>query len=297
MSKKFLLEDPALNWKTFLRVIGVCLAAYLFMNLGTQAIKDYSDPAAIAIIFVSILVICGVLRIHNQAPVAPIMYALGTPLGLLCVSLGVWAIFWGWDGDAGIELLGFNTTLILLPALMGGAVSGLGYLWMGSSTQQMPKSSWRVGIFFALFLLLTVTFIVFELGVSLLGWETEIALILGLIAIVSFVSSSADAWVKRVAHSTMFVVLIVAFLGIIDLAVIGANTGYANVSAYAGGMSKIYISISTGLVVYLLCIIWSIAAGAFDDIDFGKLNWHLIEAFSLIVLITISPPSIYHFMS
>jgi hypothetical protein len=93
------------------------LAAYLFMNLGTQAIKDYSDPAAIAIIFVSILVICGVLRIHNQAPVAPIMYALGTPLGLLCVSLGVWAIFWGWDGDAGIELLGFNTTLILLPAL------------------------------------------------------------------------------------------------------------------------------------------------------------------------------------
>ena len=81
ISKKFLLEDPALNWKTFLRVIGVCLAAYLFMNLGTQAIKDYSDPAAIAVIAVSILVICGVLRIHNQAPVAPIMYALGNPLG------------------------------------------------------------------------------------------------------------------------------------------------------------------------------------------------------------------------
>ena len=94
-------------------------------------------------------------------------------------------------------------------------------------------------------MLLTVTYIFVELGVSLLGWETEIALILGLIAIVSFVSSSADAWVKRVAHSTMFVVLIVAFLGIIDLAVIGANTGYADESAYVGGMSKIYISISS----------------------------------------------------
>ena len=146
-------------------------------------------------------------------------------------------------------------------------------------------------------MLLTVTYIFVELGVSLLGWETEVALILGLIAIVSFVSASADMWVKRVAHSTMFVVLIVAFLGIIDLAVIGANTGYADESAYVGGMSKIYISISTGLVIYLLCIIWSIAAGAFDDIDFGRLNWHLIEAFSLVVLITVSPPSIYHFMS
>ena len=297
MSKKSLLEDPTLNWKTLFRVIGVCVAAYLFMNLGTQAIKNYSDPAAIAIIFGPMVVIGGVLRIHNQAPVAPIMYALGTPLGLLCVSLVVWATFWGWDGQAGIELFGLITVLMLLPALMGGAVSGLGYLWMGSSTQQMPKSSWRVGIFCALFLLGAVTFIFVELGAGLLGWEPEVALMLGLIAIVSFVSSSADMWVKRVAHSTMFVVMIVALLGIIDLAVIGANTGYTDVSAYVGGMAKIYISISTGLVVYLLCIIWSIAAGAFDDIDFGKLNWHLIEAFSLVVLITISPPSIYHFMS
>ena len=168
---------------------------------------------------------------------------------------------------------------------------------MGSSTQQMPKSSKRVGIFCAFFLLSTVTYILVNLTASLPGWQTEVALMLGLIAIVSFVSSSADMWVKRVAHSTMFVVLIVAFLGIIDLAVIGANTAFADLSAYVRGMSKIYISISTGLVVYLLCIIWSIAAGAFDDIDFGKLNWHLIEAFSLVVLITISPPSIYHFMS
>ena len=127
---------------------------------------------------------------------------------------------------------------MLLPALMGGAVSGLGYLWMGSSTQQMPKSSWRVGIFCALFLLAAVTYIFVELGAGLLGSETEVALMLGLIAIVSFVSSSADMWVKRVAHSTMFVVMIVALLGIIDLAVIGANTGYADVSAYVGGMSR-----------------------------------------------------------
>ena len=296
MSKKSFLEDPTLNWKTLFRVIGVCVAAYLFMNLGTQAIRGYAESAGVSIIFAPILVICGMLRIHNQAPVAPIMYAWGTPIGLLCVSMGVWAMF-SYGGYTGIKRFTTDIILILLPALMGGAVSGLGYLWMGSSTQQMPKSSWRLGLFFALLLLLTFTFMFVELGVSLLGWETEVALMLGLIAIVSFISSSADMWVKRVAHSTMFVVLIVAFLGIIDLAVIGANTGYADVSAYVGGMSKIYILISTGLVVYLLCIIWSIPAGAFDDIDFGKLNWHLIEAFSLVVLITISPPSIYHFMS
>ena len=296
MSKKFFLEDPALRWKTFFRVIGVCLAAYLFTKLGTQAIRGYSSAGGF-VIFAPMVVICGVLRIHNQAPVAPILYALGTPLGLLSVSLGIWALFRGWDEVIGIEVFGVITTLLLLPALTGGAVSGLGYLWMGSSSQQMPKSSKRVGIFCAFFLLLTVTYILVRLTASLPGWQTEIALMLGLIAIVSFVSSSADAWVKRVAHSTMFVVLIVAFLGIIDLAVIGANTAYADIRAYLGGMSKIYISISTGLVVYLLCIVWSIAAGAFDDIDFGKLNWHLIEAFSLVVLITISPPSIYHFMS
>ena len=272
------------------------MAAYLFMKLGTQAISGYIESAGVVVIFVPIATICGVLRIHNQAPVAPILYALGTPLGLLVVSMGVWGIFSG-DGFTGIEQLTTYTTLILLPALIGGAVSGLGYLWKGSSGHQMPKSSWQLGIFFALTLLGIAVYISLDLGVSLLGSATEVALMLGLIAIVSFVSSSADTWVKRVAHSTMFVVLIVAFLGIIDLAVIGANTGYADIRAYLGGMSKIYISISTGLVVYLLCIVWSIAAGAFDDIDFGKLNWHLIEAFSLVVLITISPPSIYHFMS
>ncbi|MEC8633819.1 MAG: hypothetical protein VXX89_04240, partial [Pseudomonadota bacterium] len=63
-----------LNWKTLFRVIGVCVAAYLFMNLGTQAIKNYSEPAAIGIIFGTILVICGALRIHNAIYVTNAWY-------------------------------------------------------------------------------------------------------------------------------------------------------------------------------------------------------------------------------
>ena len=112
MSKKSFLEDPTLNWKTLFRVIGVCVAAYLFMNLGTQAIRGYAESAGVSIIFAPILVICGMLRIHNQAPVAPIMYAWGTPIGLLCVSLGIWALFRGWDEVIGIEVFGVITTAI-----------------------------------------------------------------------------------------------------------------------------------------------------------------------------------------
>ena len=103
--------------------------------------------------------------------------------------------------------------------------------------------------------------------------------------------------VKRVTHATIIVISILAILGIIDLAMIGAKTMYADPDIYLKGMAKIYMSINTGLMINIFCIIWSITTGVSDEFDFGKINWHLLEAFSSIVLITISPPSLHHFVT
>ena len=66
--------------------------------------------------------------------------------------------------------------------------------------------------------------------------------------------------------------MILAILGIIDLAIIGAKTMYADPDIYLKSMAKIYMSINTGLMIYIFCIILSITTGVFDDSDFGKID-------------------------
>ena len=71
--------------------------------------------------------------------------------------------------------------------------------------------------------------------------------------------------VKRVTHATIIVIPILAILGIIDLAMIGAKTMYADPDIYLKGMAKIYMSINT-LMINIFCIIWSITTGVSDDL-------------------------------
>jgi len=118
-----------------------------------------------------------------------------------------------------------------------------------------------------------------------------------LVLVLALTTPSSNSFLKRLTNANMFVILILTVMGVIDLATIGAETNYSDPEAYLPSMSAIYLSINTGLLLYLLCIVWSIYSGDFDDLDFGRMNWHLVETFSLNVLITISPPSLYHFLS
>jgi len=277
-----------------LRVAGLCLAGYLLFSLSAHSLSNLLDVASVIIVVGPILLICGLLKWRYDAPAAPLIYALGTPLGLLGVSVGLVFMF-SYMSD--LQALAPATAVLLLTALYGGVVSGLGYLFLQPQKTSMPIIPKRLALICSLPIALVTFFAVLQAPWVLFGESGEVLSMGALVLILSLVTPTSHSLLKRITNSTMYVVLILTILGVIDLAGIGATTAYADADAYLKGMSKIYLSINTGLLIYLVCIVWSIATGDFDEIDFGRMNWHLVEAFSLIVLITISPPSLYHFVS
>ena len=277
-----------------LRVAGLCLAGYLLFSLSAHSLSALWDVASIIIVVGPIFLICGFLKWRYDAPAAPLIYALGTPLGLLGVSLGLVFMF-SYMND--LQALAPATAVLLLTALYGGIVSGIGYLFLEPEQKAMPYIPKRVALLCSLPIAFVAFFAVLQDPWVLFGKSGEVLSMGTLILILSLITPASYSLLKRITNATMYVVLILTILGVIDLAGIGATTAYADADAYLQGMSKIYLSINTGLLIYIFCIVWSIATGDFDDIDFGRMNWHLVEAFSLIVLITISPPSLYHFVS
>jgi hypothetical protein len=270
------------------------LSAYFILSLGASNLAAYVDLIAVIFVVFPIAFIAAFLSWRYDAPSSPLMHVLGVPLGLLGVSLGLISIF---SGISDFNALAPATAILLLTILYGGTISGLGYLWGGAERSQMPKIPYHSALICGIPLVSVVYMASPEDLALLLGSDCEALVLLALVITLSMISFTSDPIVKRVTHATILVILILAILGIIDLAMIGANTMYADPDTYLQGMAKIYMSINTGLMIYIFCIIWSITAGVFDDIDFGKINWHLVEAFSLIVLITISPPSLYHFVT
>ena len=293
--RKLLTREKSANvLYAVLRLAGLGFAGYLLLSLSAHSASVFLDPASGIIVLVPIIIICGFLKWRYNAPIPPLVYALGTPLGLLGVSLGLIFMF-SYMSD--FLALAPATAVLLLTALYGGVVSGLGYLFIGTDQKPMPK----IGLWAGLLCTASIAVIAF-IAVSdepwvIYGTSGEPLSMIALVLVLVFITPSSHSFVKRLTNSTMFVILILTIVGVIDLAGIGAETNYADPEAYLKGMSKIYLSINTGLLIYLLCIVWSIYSGDFDDLDFGRMNWHLVEAFSLIVLITISPPSLYHFLS
>ena len=87
-AKTFAIEKIGKWFPTALRLAGLCVAGYLLFSLSAQSLSVLLDVASVIIVGGPILLICGLLRWRYDAPLAPLVYALGTPLGLLGVSLG-----------------------------------------------------------------------------------------------------------------------------------------------------------------------------------------------------------------
>ena len=54
------------------------------------------------------------------------------------------------------------------------------------------------------------------------------------------------------------------------------------------------LSMTYGVVILLIAACLSSDARA-QKVDFGKINWHLLEVFALIVLMIFAPESVYEF--
>ena len=276
----------------YLRAVALGLVPILLALIGASDARHYFDLIGLLLVLVPIAVISGICWFRHQVSPSTLAYALGVPMGLVWVCFGIVSVF---SGMSDLQALAPVTTILLTTALYGGVVSGLGYLWDDSKGVETPAISTGSAIVCAI--PLALTFVMGNIGsASNYGALTEeLALMIALITILSLTVSSDKPKPKAVAEVTIFSILILSLIGIMDLATIGSDTGFTDSQAYMEGMSRVFFGMNIGLILYIFTIIWALHSGVFDSIDYGQMNWHLVEAFSLLTLITIAPPSLYHF--
>ena len=176
-----------------------------------------------------------------EAPCAdcPADICAGDPLGLLGVSLGLITMF---SNMSDLRALAPATAVLLLTALYGGIVSGLGYLFLEPKQAAMPNIPKRAAFFCSLPIAVFTLLAMQDNLWALFGESGEVLAMGALVLILSLITPASRSLLKRIANATMYVVLILTILGVIDLAGIGATTAYADPDAYLQGMSKMYLS-------------------------------------------------------
>jgi len=278
--------------RLYLRALAVGLVPILLALIGASDARHYFDLIGLLLVLVPIAVISGICWFRHQVSPSTLAYALGVPLGLVWVCFGLVSVF---SNMSDLQALAPVTMVLLTTALYGGVVSGLGYLWGDSEDAETPAISTGSAIVCVIPIVLTFVMGNFDFAANYATLWDELALMIALITILSLTASPTKPKPKVVAEVTIFSILILSLIGIMDLAAIGSDTGFTDSQAYMDGMTRVFFGMNIGLVLYILTVIWALRSGVFDSIDYGQMNWHLVEAFSLITLITIAPPSLYHF--
>ena len=193
-----------------------------------------------------------------------------------------------------------NTDLILMEHLTytfgilitGCFISAIGYVCKQESipTEYSPTSFGKDLAFASL----VVTILAFTMeragGVNIFLDATSLIITLSPVTVL-MLTNNKKASLRRYMQS-----IVVGITGALFICVMAWTeaTQEETMGAVGPTIAISLLSMTYGVLVILIAACLSSDAGA-QKVDFGKINWHLLEVFALIVLMIFAPESVYEF--
>jgi hypothetical protein len=265
-------------------------------------LEAYLDQTGLLMILAPLLGCAYFLNKANGQHWQETFLALGVPLSLICAYQG--AMLLTFYSNQTANLIGANSSVMLLAVLYGGVIGAMGYPALHRKQSSKKKHVNKRFIVISLFLVLFATYLSMRtiLGINAIGmrvfdfFDISLFLIFGLL-ISSFLLMNRKErhWSVVVSDAALYGSIITTVLALIYwFRAIGADPDSSmilNPILYAS--QSMYL----GSIIYVITYIASLGADTDDRIDVGKMNWHLIEANAFVLFLAFAPPSIGEFTS
>ena len=278
----------------------------LFSMALSENLNDlyaYLDAIGLLMILAPLLGCAYFLNKANGQHWQETFLALGVPLSLINAYEG--AILLTFYSNQSVNLIGANSSVMLLAVLYGGVIGAMGYSALHRQQSSKKKHVNKRFIVISLFLVFSVIYLSLKFMIVrnsvemriLDFFDNSLFLIFGLL-ISSFLLMNRKErhWSVAVSDASLYASIITVVLALIYwFRAIGADPDSSmmilNPILYASQ------SMFLGSIIYVITYIASLGADTDDRIDVGKMNWHLIEANAFVLFLAFAPPSIGEFTS
>ncbi len=242
-------------------------------------ISIYLDLASFALIFVSCSVVAMASHISGSTKGFVVLRDIGVPVALVGALAGAYGIALNLSDPS---LIYQSTSLLLVTALYGGIVSGLGIFIGGQEPSIDSKPNSPLLIYLATFVTFFMCLWGMEVAAGLKQFFVPVLLfIFGIVGVLAFVRRKKSV-VGVLADAALFASLLCVIIGLI-----------ARFSDYVqAGLQISMGGLVLGLLTYLFSVCISYGVGSQGEIDAQRQNWHWLELTGFLLFMYFAPETL-----
>lgn len=272
-----------------LRTVVFAIAVSFFLRalseVSSRGLGLFMDPVSAALALIPALSAAFYLHFRRQLPFGKLLCVLALPVGLLYTGVGLLGMAAFADD---YKVIGASAAILLLPALYGGVLSAVGYLWSDGEFVPNDKHISFVELCFlqVIFLFLTLLAIDGSIGLGVLVDLRVPALFSSLFILAIYLAKDRDTPIATtIADASLagvllcLVVCLIAWFGSAEILDRRAIT--------FGSFGMVF-----GTYAYISAFILSFYTGGASSIDYAKKNWHLVEANTFFVFLLFVPQNV-----
>lgn len=293
-------------WESYLRERFVIFLALALIYFSIPDTSYHVDIISLIVVFLPAVISAELLQRRYNYPLSETFLILGIPVGLIFTTIGLLQIFGSYSNPASspdIFSVAQSTNIMLLTVFYGIIVCVTGSMLSGRHTAGVtcPKVS-TSSLLLLTGTVATAIVVGFELGAGLASGFSFYPFLLctGISALFIYSRGSAGGiatnFSENLADSSLAAVIIGIMISIIRLyASYGQSSDNQFIEPYLFFETTNYANycLFYASTLYTFAFFLSLRTGEIATINFKARNWHMLEAFSFYVFMTLAAPSIF----
>lgn len=271
----------------------------IIIVVSLPQLPGYLSIPGLGIVALPIIFAATLLERCYKIPFSATSLAMAIPMGILGSNIGLVQMFVAYEAiDIEVRNVSASTAVMLLTIFYGLVLCVIGFATHTDeeSYLELPRISLKIFLFLFVGIFGLVIFSLVQ-GASLENYFSAKPLVLCLGLPAAFYFTSKKRGISEcIADSSIAAVVLSIMIGLIQLyGNFGAdpNFEYMEASRFLELANYANFGMLYGSGLYIFSFILSLYTKQFHLINFKLKNWHLIEAFSFYVFMTLAAPSLF----
>lgn len=288
-------------WKGYLRKRSIATFVFILPLFSVPDPKVLLEFGGIAFVLFTTTVIAEILEQKHGYLYSETLLVLGMPMGMVGVANGLVGVF-GAYSETTIEIdvagIGISAYFMLMTIMYGILTSAVGFVLADKNASVNLKLPISLPIFcLTFFIFCSMLAIALSFGPGFSGTLSRFPVILTGGLIIAFVLARKNTGLaENLADASLATIVMGITISIVTLySNFGPSSDYNFIEPHVFFQNTNYANycLLYGASLYVLSFLLSLRTNEVSDINFIGKNWHMLEAFSFYVFMTLAAPSVF----
>jgi len=289
-------------WQDYLkdRIVFLLFLLVIFVSLPQPNL--HLDIASLIIVIATTLTVAEILYWTSGYPFSETMMILGMPLGLVGSAIGLVLVFGIHTLDPSnlsIELMGTITSIMLLTVMYGLILCVLGYMLRKQQAKRAIALPIGIATFYCSLLIIflaVASAMLLSQNIGVFYSPAPLFLSSGLVFLSFFARENGRGPAECVADASLAIIILGILISVVELyGSFGENqfNAFIEPQLFFNTANFANYGMLYGATLYIFSFLLSLRTGEIYGINFKLRNWHMLEAFSFYVFMTLAAPSLF----